>query len=252
MTKYSAFGTAISMGTGALQVETATVAGTITNPGNLAVVVTAANMTGSPITLAVPVVNGVPAVSAAAIRDFIASDASAAAIRAMFDVSGATDKVILTRRGPFANDSTLNIALATGTATGLTTAATSADTTAGETLTAIAQVSKISGPGLALDTADVTTHDSTGAFEEVVATIIRTGEVSLDLVYDPNGATHNATTGLAAALKNKTLTGFRITWPGSVSWDFGAFVTGFEPSAPFDGALTATAKLKLTGAPIIA
>jgi len=50
---------------------------------------------------------------------------------ARFAVSGATDKVILTRLAPAANDATLNMSIDNGTCTGLTTAATSADTTAG-------------------------------------------------------------------------------------------------------------------------
>jgi hypothetical protein len=55
-----------------------------------------------------------------------------AAITALFDVSGATDKVILTRKAPFAaNDATLNIATDNGTCAGLTAAPSSANTTAG-------------------------------------------------------------------------------------------------------------------------
>lgn len=252
MTKAAAFGTTLDMGTGAVQVETATVAGEITNPGNLEVIITAAHMTGSALTLNIPVINGVAAVSAAAIRDYLNSNVAAAAVRAMFYISGATDKVILTRHGPFANDASLNIALATGSATGLTAAPTSDPTTAGETLSPIAYIKNIGGPGLSVDTADVTTHDSPGAFEEVVATIIRTGELSLDLVYDPNEGTHDASTGLLYYYQNKTLVGFEMTFPGSVVWAFPAYITGFEPSAPHDDALTATAKLKLTGAPVLA
>ena len=61
----------------------------------------------------------------------------------------------------------------------------------------VANVKSISGPGLSLDVEDVTSHDSTEAWEEVVATILRTGEISVDIVYDPNNATHkNAALGL--------------------------------------------------------
>lgn len=121
--------------------------------------------------------------------------------------------------------------------------------------TTIAAVSNISGPGLALDTEDVTTHDSSSGWEEVVGTILRSGEVSLDLVYDPNAATHkNASGGLLYDLIQRTSTTFSIVFPSSatVTWTFTAFVTGFEPSMPHDGALTATVKLKLTGAPTLA
>jgi predicted secreted protein len=252
MTKYAAFGTALSMGTGAVQSETATVVGTIgvAGAGNAKVIVTAAGLAGSPLTVTFAVANDdTAALVAGKARTALAANA---AVALLFDVTGATDKIILTRKGPYANDGTLNMAVDNDTCTGLTTAATSANTTAGETLTAIAQVQNISGPGLALDTEDVTTHDSPGAFEEHVPTILRTGEVSLELVYDPNGGTHNASTGLAKMLKDKTLVGFSLVFPGSVTWAFPAYVTGFEPSAPHDGALTAAAKLKLTGRPILA
>jgi predicted secreted protein len=121
--------------------------------------------------------------------------------------------------------------------------------------TTVAQVTNISGPGLSLDTTDVTTHDSASGWEEVVGTILRSGEVSLDLEYDPNGATHkNASGGLLADLIAKTPQTYSIVFPTSpaVTWSFSALVTGFEPSAPADGALTAAVKLKLTGAPTLA
>jgi hypothetical protein len=34
-------------------------------------------------------------------------------------------------------------------------------------------------------------------------------------------------------------------------WAFNAYITGFEPDMPMDGALTASMKLKLSGAPTI-
>lgn len=121
-----------------------------------------------------------------------------------------------------------------------------------EVFTEIANVTNIGGPALSLDTEDVTTHDSTAAFEEHVPTVLRTGEVSLDIVYDPNAGTADATTGLVAKLENKTLTNFQLIFPDTTQWDFAAYVTGFEPSAPHDGALTATVKMKITGEPTLA
>jgi hypothetical protein len=121
--------------------------------------------------------------------------------------------------------------------------------------TTIAQVVNISGPGLSLDTTDVTSHDSTGAWEEVVGTILRSGEIKLDLVYDPNAVTHKwAVGGLLSDLVLRTATAYTLVFPSTaaVTWAFNAFVTGFEPSAPVDGALTATATLKITGAPTLA
>ena len=118
----------------------------------------------------------------------------------------------------------------------------------------IANVKNISGPALSLDVDDVTTHDSTGAWEEVVATIQRSGEVTLELVYDPEDATvKNAGAGIIADLVGRASTAYSLIFPVSVvEFTFNAFVVGFEPSAPVGGALTATVKFKITGQPTLA
>lgn len=119
----------------------------------------------------------------------------------------------------------------------------------------IAQVKSISGPGLSLDTEDVTSHDSTAGWEEVVGTILRSGEVTLDLIYDPSAATHKyASGGLLYDLVSRTAQAFSLVFPnvGVTTWTFNAFVTGFEPSAPVDGALSASVTLKITGQPTLA
>jgi len=126
--------------TGVAQVETATAAGTATAPGDVTVTVTSAGMTGSPLAVTVPILNGDTAsVWAGKVRTALTANAT---IAARFTVSGTTTSIILTRKPGevltdgvntvnlfVANDSTLNIALA-GPA-GVTTAGTSANTTAG-------------------------------------------------------------------------------------------------------------------------
>jgi len=118
----------------------------------------------------------------------------------------------------------------------------------------VAGIQTISGPGLSLDTEDVTSHDSPEAWEEVVGTILRSGEVTLDLVYDPAAATHkNASGGLLYDLAQRTSTTYSIQFSDTATstWSFTAFVTGFEPDAPHDGALTASVTLKITGKPTL-
>lgn len=120
--------------------------------------------------------------------------------------------------------------------------------------TAYAQVTSIDGPGLSLDTEDVTSHDSTGGWEEVVATILRSGEITMNLVYDPAHATHKyAAGGLIYDLVQKTAIEFTLVFPdvGTTTWTFDAFITGFLPTGPVAGALTATVKFKLTGQPTL-
>jgi hypothetical protein len=129
--------TATAWVSGTAQVETATAVGTITASGNASVTVTSAGMTGSPLTISVPVVLGdTAAVWAGKVRTALAADAT---IAARFTVGGTTTAISLTRLSATvgglpirsANDATLNIALANGTCTGITAAPTSANTTAG-------------------------------------------------------------------------------------------------------------------------
>ncbi len=121
----------------------------------------------------------------------------------------------------------------------------------------VANIKALKGPGLSLDLADVTTHDSTGAWEEFVATVLRTGELTVDLVYDPSAATIKYVNGLLGKMVAKTLEGFKIYFnddtveANRTIWTFNAFVTKFEPDAPVVGALTASMTLKFSGAPTL-
>lgn len=106
-----------------------TTAGVATGTGNATVVVTAAGLSGSPLTVSVAVTAGDTAATwAALVRTALAAND---AVAAKFLVSGSTTAIILTAIERGANDSTLNISLDNGTCTGITTAATSANTTAG-------------------------------------------------------------------------------------------------------------------------
>jgi predicted secreted protein len=252
MAKYDAFG--ITLGMGTRQIETATVVGTIVNPGNATFTVTKAGMTGSPVAVSVAVLSGDTA-------DVVATKAAAAlnlnanvAAKCVAEANGSL--VILTALEALANDGTFNLAFTNGTCTGLTPNATSANTLAGEVLATIAGVRNIGGPSLAMDTEDATTHDSTGAWEEVIATILRSGEVSLDIVYDPTDDTHDnaGSLGLVYRMNNKKLSFFKVTFPdaGGTVWSFPAYVTAFEPGADHAGYLSGSVSLKITGAPTLA
>lgn len=120
--------------------------------------------------------------------------------------------------------------------------------------TEYANVKSISGPGLSVDTVDVTSHDQATAWEEHVATILRSGEISMDLCYDPAHATHKyAAGGLLYDLVQRTAITFTLVFPdtGTTTWTFDALVTGFEPTGEIGSDLTATVKFKLTGAPTL-
>ena len=119
----------------------------------------------------------------------------------------------------------------------------------------IAQVRTINGMNLSVDTVDVTSHDSPDGWEEIIPTILRSGELSLEILYDPNDATHKlAAGGLLNDFVSKTSQAFTLTFPTSpvVNWTFTAYVTGFEPTMPVDGELAASVTLKPTGKPTLA
>ncbi len=114
----------------------------------------------------------------------------------------------------------------------------------------IAGVKSISGPGISVDTEDVTTHGQSHYWEEVIATIIRSGEITLDIVYDPADSTQKyAAGGLLHDLVSREAVTYSLVFPdtGTTTWTFDAFVTGFEPSAPVDGSLAGSVTLKPTG-----
>ena len=114
---------------GTKQVETATIAGTVTGDGDASVTITGDGLTGSPLVLAVPVLNTDTAtIVAGKIRTALNADVN---IATWATVGGTGTAVSLTKLDAEANDSTMNIAYTNGTCTGLTPDATSANTTEG-------------------------------------------------------------------------------------------------------------------------
>lgn len=112
----------------------------------------------------------------------------------------------------------------------------------------VGQVDDISMPALALDAPDVTAHDSSSAYRQVVGGLKEIGEMSMTLIYDPAAASHVSKWTL---LSNRDYTPFKLTFPdaGNTTFAFRAFVTKFEPSAPVEDKLTASVTLRGTGDP---
>jgi len=119
-----------------------------------------------------------------------------------------------------------------------------------EVFTEIAEVSNVSGPGISLDTIDVTHDASPGGYKEYAAGLLDGGEIKLELNFLPAEATQ---AGLLATLGSRAAKNFKLVFPDTpaTTWSFAAFVTNFEPSAPADGKLGASARLKITGQPTL-
>ena len=122
------------------------------------------------------------------------------------------------------------------------------------TFTDLAQVRNLDGPGLALDPLDVSAHDDGAKFyRDFIGGWHDPGELTLEVLFDPAEPTQAAgLDGLLLIYDDAEVHNFRIVWPpstGADTWNFAALVSGYEPGAPFDDALTATITLKLAGAP---
>lgn len=110
-----------------------TTAGVASGAGNLSVIVTAAGMTGSPVTLSIAVTAGDSASTVAGkIKTAMGNNAG---IAAWFTIGGTGADVVLTCKAIAINDSTLNVAISPGTSAGITEDLTSTNATAGITVT---------------------------------------------------------------------------------------------------------------------
>ena len=120
-----------------------------------------------------------------------------------------------------------------------------------EAFTAIAEVDTINGMSLKMDTDDVTHMQSTGRWKEFVGTCLDAGEIALDVNFIPTNATQSQSAGLLADMKSFVKRNFQMVFSdiGVTTWTFTALVVGFDMKAPHDKSLSATFKLKITGAP---
>jgi len=123
------FAIAAAPTSGVAQVESTPIVGTISGDGNATFTITGAGITGSPVAISVPVLNGdTPTVTAAKAAVVVNANA---AVSALYVASSNAASFILTAIKCAANDATLNIAYTNGTCTGLTPDATSDDAVAG-------------------------------------------------------------------------------------------------------------------------
>jgi predicted secreted protein len=122
----------------------------------------------------------------------------------------------------------------------------------GATWTDIAGVRDISGPGLSADTIDVTSHSSAGAVREFIKSLIDAGELSFDLVWDPEDeAGQRVLLDRMLLVSAAAVHPYRLVFAttNSKTWQFNAVVSKFEPSNPVEGEISASVTLKISGLP---
>jgi predicted secreted protein len=124
------------------------------------------------------------------------------------------------------------------------------ETTTPGTFTDIANITNIKPYNLKVDIVDTTSHDSPSNYREKEAGAIDAGQCVLELNYDPAAATHTwLHTECAAAASHK----YKVTWPGgSKTATFSGLIVGVGPESPYDGKLTCSVTIEITGAVTIA
>ena len=112
----------------------------------------------------------------------------------------------------------------------------------------IAQLLGISGPGVDFPEVDTTTMDSSSNYRTSVAGLGNPGDVSLQMLYDPGGASHKV---LARAAQNRTVKVWTV-YHGSSTGDtdvFSAWVKSINREIPKDGMIAADVSIHITGLP---
>lgn len=94
------------------------------------------------------------------------------------------------------------------------------------------------------DEIDVTTHDSSGGFEETLLGIARTQSFTVPLIWDGTATSHAYLRTAAAA---DTLVSFKVTCVDTKVLTFSGYVKGITLSNPVNGAFTATVEVKVSG-----
>lgn len=116
-----------------------------------------------------------------------------------------------------------------------------------EIFTALGEVLSINGLSVTKDTVDVTHMQSPQRWEEIISSIKRTGEISVEMNFVPDGTT---TDNCFADVNSNVPRNYQFITPdAAVTWTVMCHATGYEMGIPLDDKMTATLTLKPTGKP---
>jgi hypothetical protein len=106
---------------------------------------------------------------------------------------------------------------------------------------AIGELTNLSGPGISVETFDTSDMDTTAWKTFIAGDLKDPGEIELEIFHEATAAIPSIG-GVAATLT--------ILWAGDAGeiWSCSAIMTGYDPTSPLEGLMTATYKFKVTGA----
>lgn len=110
----------------------------------------------------------------------------------------------------------------------------------------VAALTSITGPAMARDVISLGNHDDTG-YVPYASGLADPGEVTIEGMFDSTAGQD----ALVAHFELATTPTFIITYSDGTTMTFAGFVTAFSNTAPFDGALTFSATIKVTGEPVL-
>lgn len=109
------------------------------------------------------------------------------------------------------------------------------------------EVTAIGSLSMSVDMQDATHTQSTEAFEEAVAGIIRTGTVQVTGNFDADGSD---TTAMLAHLQSRAARNYKITFPDTTAWTFSALCSEMVVGdTPVNGLIPISYSVKITGKP---
>lgn len=121
--------------------------------------------------------------------------------------------------------------------------------------TNVANVVSISAINLSADLADVTTLASSSNYEETLSTVLRTGELTFSVLFDPDETSHGTTLSGSLGIFENQGTGntWTITWDnaGASTWEIDGTVTGIAYSIEREDVVRADITVKGTSYPVL-
>lgn len=121
-----------------------------------------------------------------------------------------------------------------------------------EGYTTLANVASITGPGLAANVVDVTSHSNANPWRQKITTLLDPGDVSFDLYFVPNDTGHKALLALFTSRSGGVASPFALSFPTTASrtvWTFNGWVSKFSTTEPVDNVIKAAVTITITGPP---
>ena len=111
-----------------------------------------------------------------------------------------------------------------------------------------AEIANVTGhDGPSRENPEIDVSDLNATAKEFLPGLVDNGEISLNVNFDPAATSQ---TDLLTAQEARTVSNYRITWPGASpakTWTFPAFVKSFSTTSSVDAPLTGSITLRVTG-----